>query len=76
MTPLKPKTCPRCGVSLPWEIDTTYLSEFALYLSHRHLLFSGKDTHDFYADPQGWLKNLLYDGDLRAQFEAERRVAA
>ncbi len=73
--PLKPKTCLGCGVSLPWEIDTTYLSNFARYLSHRHLLDSGEDTYRFYEDPHGWMRERLH-GDLHAEYEAERRVAA
>ncbi len=68
---LKPKECPRCGVSLPWEIDTSYLSGFARYLSHRHLLLSGEDTHQFYEDPHKWLKDRLHD-NLRATYELER----
>jgi hypothetical protein len=75
--PLKPKTCPRCGVSLPWEMDTTYLAEMARWLSHRRVgrLCSGEDTHQFYEDPHKWIAERL-EGDLHAEFEAERKVAA
>jgi hypothetical protein len=73
--PLKPKTCPFCGDTLPWDVNTTYLSEFARYLSHRHLLLSGEDTHQFYEDPRKWMADRLM-GDLRAEYEAERKVAA
>lgn len=77
--PLKPKTCPCCGDALPWDLDTTYLAEFALYLSGSpRRLYSGKDTHLFYADPRKWFHESCV-GDMetiRAEYEAERTVAA
>ena len=69
--PLKPKCCLSCCASLPWEIYTTYLSDFARYLSHRSLLYSGEDTYKFYEDPHKWIEERLH-GNLRAVYELER----
>jgi hypothetical protein len=74
--PLKPKACPNCGETLPWYLDTSYLADFARRLAHNpRLLFSGPDTHQFYEDPRGWIRENC-EGDPRVEFEAERKVAA
>lgn len=58
-----------------WYLDHEQIAAYGRWLSHRRYLMSGEDTWQFVEDPRKWERERLA-GDLRAEYEAERRVAA